>query len=539
MMKFDLPKDQSSIIKVIGVGGGGSNAVNHMYRQGIKGVDFIVCNTDHQALDMSPVPVKIQLGQSLTDGRGAGSIPDVGKNAAIENLDDIKAILEKNTKMVFVTAGMGGGTGTGAAPVIAQVARELGILTVGIVTVPFTFEGKKRRSQAELGLDKMRDAVDTLLIINNDKLREMYGNLSLINAFEQADDVLAIAAKGIAEVISVTGQINVDFNDVNTVMKDSGVAIMGSSEADGEDRAIKCVENALASPLLNDNNIQGAKYVLLNITYGKNAVLMDEITEITDYIQEEAGSTADVIWGHGYDEELGDKLCVTIIATGFKTVPNTGIPERLPEKKMLNLDDHRPTMITQPIESPIESATDDAPMESTINEPAELSLDEEPFVVKKFNLEEETEEQQVVAVNSNELVEETEETITPSSDGKIRFYLDEQEDVVEEKETDSAQWNVSSASSLSEKDPSVEENKELTEQRLNRIKKESQKLKSPLGISELENEPAYKRRNIQLDDDFPRSEDSNVSKFSLGDQDENGNNLGLSGNNSFLHDNVD
>ena len=402
-----------------------------MYRLGIKGVVFIVCNTDHQALDMSPVPVKIQLGQSLTDGRGAGSIPDVGKNAAIENLDDIKAILEKNTKMVFVTAGMGGGTGTGAAPVIAQVARELGILTVGIVTVPFTFEGKKRRSQAELGLDKMRDAVDTLLIINNDKLREMYGNLSLINAFEQADDVLAIAAKGIAEVISVTGQINVDFNDVNTVMKDSGVAIMGSSEADGEDRAIKCVESALASPLLNDNNIQGAKYVLLNITYGKNAVLMDEITEITDYIQEEAGSTADVIWGHGYDEELGDKLCVTIIATGFKTVPNTGIPERQPEKKMLNLDDHHPTMITQPIESPIESATDDAPMESTINEPAELSLDEEPFVVKKFNLEEETEEQQVVAVNSNELVEETEETIAPSSDGKIRFYLDEQEDVVE------------------------------------------------------------------------------------------------------------
>ena len=539
MMKFDLPKDQSSIIKVIGVGGGGSNAVNHMYRQGIKGVDFIVCNTDHQALDMSPVPVKIQLGQSLTDGRGAGSIPDVGKNAAIENLDDIKAILEKNTKMVFVTAGMGGGTGTGAAPVIAQVARELGILTVGIVTVPFTFEGKKRRSQAELGLDKMRDAVDTLLIINNDKLREMYGNLSLINAFEQADDVLAIAAKGIAEVISVTGQINVDFNDVNTVMKDSGVAIMGSSEADGEDRAIKCVESALASPLLNDNNIQGAKYVLLNITYGKNAVLMDEITEITDYIQEEAGSTADVIWGHGYDEELGDKLCVTIIATGFKTVPNTGIPERQPEKKMLNLDDHHPTMITQPIESPIESATDDAPMESTVNEPAELSLDEEPFVVKKFNLEEEAEEQQVVAVNSNELVEENEETIAPSSDGKIRFYLDEQEDVVEEKETNSTQWNLRSPSSNSEKDPSVEENKELTEQRLNRIKKESQKLKSPLGISELENEPAYKRRNIQLDDDFPRSEDSNVSKFSLGDQDENGNNLGLSGNNSFLHDNVD
>ena len=385
MMKFDLPKDQSSIIKVIGVGGGGSNAVNHMYRQGIKGVDFIVCNTDHQALDMSPVPVKIQLGQSLTDGRGAGSIPDVGKNAAIENLDDIKAILETNTKMVFVTAGMGGGTGTGAAPVIAQAAKELGILTVGIVTVPFTFEGKKRRNQAEMGIEKMRDSVDTLLIINNDKLREKFGNLSLINAFEQADDVLAIAAKGIAEVISVTGQINVDFNDVNTVMKDSGVAIMGSSEAEGDDRAIKCVESALASPLLNDNNINGAKYVLLNITYGKSAVLMDEITEITDYIQEEAGSTADVIWGHGHDEDLGEKLCVTIIATGFKTLPNTGLPERQPEKTMLNLDDsHHPTMITQPIVSPIESTKTD------FNESnQELSEEHEPFVVKKFNLEEE------------------------------------------------------------------------------------------------------------------------------------------------------
>ncbi|MEE3097901.1 MAG: cell division protein FtsZ, partial [Bacteroidota bacterium] len=267
-MRFDMPKEQSSIIKVIGVGGGGSNAVNHMYRQGIKGVDFIVCNTDHQALDISPVPTKIPLGQSLTEGRGAGSIPEIGKNAAIENLDEIKDILAKNTKMIFVTAGMGGGTGTGAAPVIAQTARDMGILTVGIITVPFTFEGRKRRTQAEDGIEQMRDAVDTLLVINNDKLREMFGNLSLVNAFEQADDVLAIAAKGIAEVISVTGQINVDFNDVNTVMKDSGVAIMGSAEAEGDDRATKCVEQALSSPLLNDNNIEGATYVLLNITYG-------------------------------------------------------------------------------------------------------------------------------------------------------------------------------------------------------------------------------------------------------------------------------
>ena len=539
MMKFDLPKDQSSIIKVIGVGGGGSNAVNHMYRQGIKGVDFIVCNTDHQALDISPVPVKIQLGQSLTEGRGAGSIPDVGKNAAIENLDDIKEILEKNTKMVFVTAGMGGGTGTGAAPVIAQAAKELGILTVGIVTVPFTFEGRKRRTQAEMGLDKMRDCVDTLLVINNDKLREKYGNLSLINAFEQADDVLAIAAKGIAEVISVTGQINVDFNDVNTVMKDSGVAIMGSSEADGEDRALKCVESALASPLLNDNNIKGAKYVLLNITYGKNAVLMDEISEITDYIQEEAGSTADVIWGHGYDENLEEKLCVTIIATGFKTSPNTGLPEKEPQKKKIDLEDSsRPTMITQPIESPIEPYSDGTSDSESREE------DSEPFVVKKFNLEDESEFTKPVTIFSEELAEKKPEidNVEPSSDGKIRFFLEDNLEDEEQSDSDEEQsWNQSvedkQTSSLSE--PSVEENKELTKQRLDRIQKESQKMKSPLGISEMENEPAYKRRNIKLDEDFPKSDDSNVSRFSLGNQDENGNNSGLSDNNSFLHDNVD
>ncbi len=538
-MKFDLPKDQSSIIKVIGVGGGGSNAVNHMYRQGIKGVDFIVCNTDHQALDISPVPVKIQLGQSLTEGRGAGSIPDVGKNAAIENLDDIKEILEKNTKMVFVTAGMGGGTGTGAAPVIAQAAKELGILTVGIVTVPFTFEGRKRRTQAEMGLDKMRDCVDTLLVINNDKLREKYGNLSLINAFEQADDVLAIAAKGIAEVISVTGQINVDFNDVNTVMKDSGVAIMGSSEADGEDRALKCVESALASPLLNDNNIKGAKYVLLNITYGKNAVLMDEISEITDYIQEEAGSTADVIWGHGYDENLEEKLCVTIIATGFKTSPNTGLPEKEPQKKKIDLEDSsRPTMITQPIESPIEPYSDGTSDSESREE------DSEPFVVKKFNLEDESEFTKPVTIFSEELPEKKPEidNVEPSSDGKIRFFLEDNLEDEEQSDSDEEQsWNQSvedeQTSSLSE--PSVEENKELTKQRLDRIQKESQKMKSPLGISEMENEPAYKRRNIKLDEDFPKSDDSNVSRFSLGNQDENGNNSGLSDNNSFLHDNVD
>lgn len=316
-MNFNLPKEDSSIIKVIGVGGGGSNAVNHMYKQGIRGVDFVVCNTDQQALDTSPVPKKIALGSSLTEGRGAGAQAEVGRNAAIENLDDIKEVLENNTKMVFITAGMGGGTGTGAAPIIAEAARELGILTVGIVTVPFTFEGKKRRLQAEKGLDELKKHVDTVLVISNDKLREMYGNLKLSEAFHQADDVLTIASKGIAEIITVEGYVNVDFEDVRTVMTSSGVAIMGSATTSGQDRAIKAVEQALASPLLNDNNIFGASNILLYISSGKEEVTMDEVAEITDYIQEEAGMDADVIWGNGTDEAMGDQLTLTIIATGF------------------------------------------------------------------------------------------------------------------------------------------------------------------------------------------------------------------------------
>ena len=317
MMNFNLPKEEGSIIKVIGVGGGGSNAVNHMYKQGIRGVDFVVCNTDQQALDMSPVPKKIALGSSLTEGRGAGAQAEVGRNAAIENLDDIKEILGENTKMVFITAGMGGGTGTGAAPVIAQAAREQGILTVGIVTIPFGFEGKKRKLQADLGLEELKKHVDTVLIISNDKLREMYGNLKLSEAFGQADDVLTIAAKGIAEIITVEGYVNVDFEDVRTVMTGSGVAIMGSATTSGPDRAIKAVELALASPLLNDNNIYGASNILLYISSGREEVTMDEVAEITDYIQEEAGMDADVIWGNGTDLDLEDKLTLTIIATGF------------------------------------------------------------------------------------------------------------------------------------------------------------------------------------------------------------------------------
>ena len=548
MMRFDMPKEQSSIIKVIGVGGGGSNAVNHMYRQGIKGVDFIVCNTDHQALDISPVPTKIPLGQSLTEGRGAGSIPEIGKNAAIENLDEIKDILAKNTKMIFVTAGMGGGTGTGAAPVIAQTARDMGILTVGIITVPFTFEGRKRRTQAEDGIEQMRDAVDTLLVINNDKLREMFGNLSLVNAFEQADDVLAIAAKGIAEVISVTGQINVDFNDVNTVMKDSGVAIMGSAEAEGDDRATKCVEQALSSPLLNDNNIEGATYVLLNITYGDKAVLMDEISDITDYIQEEAGSTADVIWGHGHDETLGEKLCVTIIATGFKTTPHTGLSFKAPEKKRMNLEDERPTEITQEVESPVEEEEI-----VSVNNELKSAEEVEDIMTKKYLLEEEEVDQSTMEENENsQVVTETNTDYAapiPSpdldkNDGKIRFLLEDDEivDEVDEKEIElKKDLQVEESTSFQSQDENnLNEAKEIIDERLERIKKATQKLRSPLGLNEMENVPAYKRRNVELDELNPSSE-SDVSKYTLWEsEDDNGEKrTGLSDNNSFLHDNVD
>lgn len=620
MMKFNMPKDQSSIIKVIGVGGGGSNAVNHMYNQGIKGVDFIVCNTDAQALDISPVPVKIQLGESLTEGRGAGSIPDVGKNAAIENIDDIKEILANNTKMVFVTAGMGGGTGTGAAPVIAKAAKDLGILTVGIVTVPFSFEGRKRKGQAELGIDAIRDAVDTLLIINNDRLREMFGNLTLQNAFAQADQVLSTAAKGIAEVISVTGQINVDFNDVNTVMRDSGVAIMGSAVAEGDNRSLRAVEEALSSPLLNDNEIMGARYVLLNITYGTREVLMDEITEITDYIQDEAGMDADVIWGHGQDEELGDKLSITIVATGFKMAPDTGVLQKLPERVKRNLDDEVKTNITAPIESPTQSVLPkmDAPIlaeeemvlksevaemkqeeqadENTEMKPAaqsEFTFDmtnnksekigdkEEEGEVKRYVLEDDAEESPLdtwvessqqnidlgVGTDKVELDDKEESDWQPvlktnSDDNGQIDNVDEHQLATDRLEAESAEQSEEvksqSEENLSDKESwnwkpvddsiesqkiaddsteiSREEQEQLAEARISRIKRISLKLKTPSGIADLEDEPAYKRRNIKLDD-VEGSDESSETRMSLGENDEG--TSGLSTGNSFLHDNVD
>ncbi|TNF28694.1 MAG: cell division protein FtsZ [Bacteroidetes bacterium] len=427
-MNFNLPQEDSSIIKVIGVGGGGSNAVNHMYRQGIRGVDFVVCNTDQQALDTSPVPKKIALGSSLTEGRGAGAQAEVGRNAAIENLDDIKEVLENNTKMVFITAGMGGGTGTGAAPVIAEAARELGILTVGIVTVPFTFEGKKRKLQADAGLEELKKHVDTVIVISNDKLREMYGNLKLSEAFGQADDVLTIAAKGIAEIITVEGYVNVDFEDVRTVMTGSGVAIMGSAITSGPDRAIKAVEQALASPLLNDNNIFGASNILLYISSGNEEVTMDEVAEITDYIQEEAGMDADVIWGNGTDESLGDQLSLTVIATGF-----TGEKlERVTGKENIirhTLDTRPKNVVAPPTPAPTPTPTQNvAPTQPEVKASVPSGLTARP-VLTNPNLQREVENKpqpELVTPPTNEVKAETPENV-------IKYTLTDDDTEKEEK----------------------------------------------------------------------------------------------------------
>jgi cell division protein FtsZ len=331
-ISFDLPKNQSNVIKVIGVGGGGSNAINHMFKQGIKGVDFIVCNTDSQALQNSPVPNKIQLGVNLTEGLGAGANPEVGQQSAIESISDIEKMLDSNTKMVFITAGMGGGTGTGAAPVIAQLAKERDILTVGIVTIPFQFEGKVRQDQALNGVERLRKQVDSLIVINNNKLREVYGNLGFKAGFSKADEVLATASRGIAEVITHHYTQNIDLKDAKTVLSNSGTAIMGSALANGENRAKEAIVSALDSPLLNDNKITGAKNVLLLIVSGTSEITIDEIGEINDHIQLEAGYNANIIMGVGEDESLGDAIAVTIIATGFNVEQQNEIVNTEPKK---------------------------------------------------------------------------------------------------------------------------------------------------------------------------------------------------------------
>ncbi len=393
-ISFDLPKNQSNVIKVIGVGGGGSNAINHMFKQGIKGVDFIVCNTDSQALQNSPVPNKIQLGVSLTEGLGAGANPDVGQQSAIESISDIEKMLDTNTKMIFITAGMGGGTGTGAAPVIAQLAKERDILTVGIVTIPFQFEGKVRIEQALLGVEKLRKQVDSLIVINNNKLREVYGNLGFKAGFSKADEVLATASRGIAEVITHHYTQNIDLKDAKTVLSNSGTAIMGSATASGENRAKEAIVSALDSPLLNDNKIAGAKNVLLLIVSGSSEITIDEIGEINDYIQSEAGHNANIIMGVGEDDSLSDSIAVTIIATGFDVEQQNVIVNTEPKKIIHSLED----------EQKLEHNLSQKVVDSFQFENIEKTLDTSEKIV--FNLVDE--QLEPVAINENELMVMTE-----------------------------------------------------------------------------------------------------------------------------------
>lgn len=560
-MKFEMLKDKSSIIKVIGVGGGGGNAVNHMYNQGIVGVDFIICNTDAQALELSPIPNKIQLGTSLTEGRGAGSIPEVGKNSAIESIDDVKELLGSTTKMVFITAGMGGGTGTGASPIIAQAAKELGILTVGIVTTPFTFEGKRRKQQADEGLEAFKKHVDTLLVISNDKLREMYGNLTLSNAFAEADNILTTAAKGIAEIITVPGYINVDFEDVKTVMQNSGVAIMGSASAEGEGRAYKAVQSALASPLLNDNDIEGARYILLNITSGEKEVLMDEVSEITDYIQNQAGLTADIIWGNCYDETLGDKISVTLIATGFQTkeerfktpavnsdkkviplsIENTVEVKEKELMQNINLtleEEHlaKVELKSEMTEMPLEMEIKSEPIQEEIEIP--VAVQKAPAMVLKTHIVEESEQAPLIK-----------EDVKPSSHKQVNLFdfipapePKRVEEPVKEQEPfrlldkEDVQFTViNKTAEQSNEDQELEEQMRKNKERINRLKELSMRLRTPNGLTDLETEPAYLRKKQSLDN-LPHSSESQVSRYTI--TEENGQ-AQIRPNNPFLHDNVD
>ncbi len=523
MITFDLPKNQSSIIKVIGVGGGGSNAVSHMYNQGIRGVDFIVCNTDAQAMEVSPIPIKIQLGKK---GLGAGSIPSVGKESAMENIEDLRAILEKNTKMVFITAGMGGGTGTGAAPVIAAVAKELGILTVGIVTIPFSFEGRKRRLQANQGIEELRANVDTLLVVSNDKLRELHGDLKLSQAFHQADNILTTAAKGIAEIVTVTGYINVDFEDVKTVMENSGKAIMGSATAEGETRAIDAVRMAMSSPLLDDNEIIGASNILLYITSGTEEISMDEVTEITDYIQDEAGQNAEIIWGNGVDESLGNKIGVTLVATGFNAKHKDLSRENL---TIHSLNDEVSVKPTIKIDPKVEE-----------EEVGEIQLIRE---VENRNTQP---QKQTTDVKTKEdqrsIVFDLSSPIIDKSPNEPPQKIEMNEPTLM-KRPEPRSENINSSFMRIEpqkKTYEVEDDKADLERRSNdriqKLQELSIKLKTPEDLEKMEKQPAYLRRRVELSD-TQASDESLISKFTLSDSKNEG--ATLRENNSFLHENVD
>ena len=626
---FDLPKNQSNVIKVIGVGGGGSNAINHMFKQGIKGVDFVICNTDAQALQNSGVPNKIQLGVNLTEGLGAGANPEIGEKAALESLEEIKHMLDSNTKMVFITAGMGGGTGTGAAPIIAKMAKEMDILTVGIVTMPFQFEGKIRNAQAQIGVETLREHVDSLVVINNNKLREVYGNLGFKAGFSKADEVLSTASRGIAEVITHHYTQNIDLRDAKTVLSNSGTAIMGSANASGSNRAQEAIMKALDSPLLNDNKITGAKNVLLLIVSGSQEITIDEIGEINDHIQTEAGYGANIIMGVGEDDVLEEAISVTIIATGFDVEQQNEIANTKTKKVVHSLNDDNeqeliqekePTVITPEIllekeESKIvhELIDDDLEEELLRNsnliltteairnievQYEEILFGEEEFVINDVTPEpekiEDTDSQEEQTILSFDLpISSTKKEIELESDdqpvmfeldgedikdipvndyvelitvteaneeGETRYALDDyvvKESTMNEKALEQSEElmldveeGVVFEKKIVEKqvaDDTEEEDldpinspiskilKERANERRMRMKEFNYKFNNA-KIDDIEKEPAYKRKGIDIED-APHSSDINTSRLSVGLDDND--DIQIRNNNSFLHDNVD
>ncbi|MAU37644.1 MAG: cell division protein FtsZ [Flavobacteriales bacterium] len=565
---FQMPKNQSSQIKVMGIGGGGSNAVNYMYENGIKGVDFVICNTDAQALEAAPVPIKIQLGINLTEGLGAGSNPDVGKRAAEESADRITELLDANTKMLFITAGMGGGTGTGAAPVIAEIAKEKQILTVGVVTVPFATEGGYRRKYADEGITELKKYVDTLLVIDNERLIEVYGDLTFTAAFAKANEVLNTATKGIAEVISQHLLVNIDLNDARKVLENSGTAVMGQAKVEGENRAIEAVIEALDSPLLNDNDITGAQQVLLKIVTGdgEGEIKMSELAKIKNKIQEAAGRNVNIIEGIGIDTELGMAISVTVIATGFeeRRKPKGPTTVKLDED---NFDAIISNEAVKEKESSESNTTNNIQQTLMLNDDIEYK---KSFEMKENILENSDEEEIVSENDSNSELKESvlentnEEVIVSENDSKkIVFDLENDfceksseekeesssemissiilEDKIEEKQIlDSDQLNKSSEESVLNKSDSTKSTSEVmkieSREREERLRNISIQLRTPSGLTSLEDVPAYKRNNVDISKQIHSSE-SEASIYTLTNGDDN--TTELKQNNSFLHDNVD
>lgn len=543
LVRFDAPEEKPNIIKVMGVGGGGSNAVTHMFSEGITGVDFILCNTDDQALQKSPVENKLHIGDHAL---GAGNIPAVGRQAAEQTEDKIREVLKDDTKMLFITAGMGGGTGTGAAPVVARIARELGILTVGIVTLPFSFEGKRRQQQASEGIAELRKQVDALLVISNDKLREEYGNMKLTEAFKKADDVLKIAAKGIAEIITVTGYVNVDFEDVNNVMRDSGKAIMGSGYATGEDRALRAVEEAVHSPLLDDSDITGAKNILVYITSGTEEVSLDEVTEINEYVQDATGKVAEVIWGNGEDLSLENGLRVTLIATGFGNVEVQREEPKIHTFADNKIKDPEKEVARTPIQPVIEEIVEESPADDEIHviikheEPQDTHHDikekEVPTpTIKRYELYDDDDK-------SNAKDEENKDDFRNYGDSGISMRRVAPETSHDSDSSTSYFKKFDNPFTSDDDDVDVPGFKNMVQTKPAQTKQLDQKemlrrqrfmsfntdFKSQSNIENYENIPAYARMGVNLADN-----DKELSHYSVNKE------SGLREENSFLHDNVD